>query len=112
MMDINGVEIWGPTLFDLFTVRRIPNVHQLVTYTSGTKLAGCMKYLEENYAKDLITRQKWVFPENIDPYDIGILIKEDEMLVNNSGVLLEKSWNKDDPRNRFKLPRAVGSNFL
>ncbi|PPQ84582.1 hypothetical protein CVT25_015785 [Psilocybe cyanescens] len=102
----NAQQIWGSTLFDFYTVRRIPSVPNLMTYTSGSKLAKWMQSQGETFSQDLVEKQKSEEePATVQPCDIGKLIKRNETMFINSKWSLEKSWSKEEVKDRFELPK-------
>lgn len=104
----NAQQIWGSTLFDFYTVRRIPSVPNLMTYTSGSKLAKWMQSQGETFSQDLVEKQKSEEePATVQPCDIGKLIKRNETMFINSKWSLEKSWSKEEVKDRFELPKPV-----
>ncbi|KAF8799148.1 hypothetical protein BYT27DRAFT_7121604 [Phlegmacium glaucopus] len=89
----NGSQIWGATLFDFYSVRRLPNFMHLVTYSSGSKLAAWMKANGEDYAKShLEFAEREADPHLILPYDISSLIEDGDAIV---GL---KSWVRDEDK--------------
>ncbi|KAF8894951.1 hypothetical protein CPB84DRAFT_1710693 [Gymnopilus junonius] len=96
-MTPNNVQIWGATLFDFYTVNRIPSVPNLVTFSSGSKLARWMKEQKETYAQDFVERQdEEEDPRLIFPCDIGRLIKDGE------AIFAERSWATVDGKGKEK----------
>ncbi|KAF8065394.1 hypothetical protein FPV67DRAFT_1419684 [Lyophyllum atratum] len=66
----NGLQLWGSTLFDFYHVRRIPDLPNLRTITTGSKLVKWMKANGElDHAQDEI---EWAEmeeePKVIDPW--------------------------------------------
>lgn len=97
-MASNGIQIWGATLRDFYTVHRLPSLINLRTHSSGSKLAAWMKSQGEMYAEDLIaTAAQEPDPHLIFPCDITPLIKANENLT-----FEEKSWIRKDPKGKSK----------
>ncbi|KAF8955687.1 hypothetical protein BDZ97DRAFT_1709159 [Flammula alnicola] len=87
----NGQQIWGATLFDFYTVYRFPEMHGLVTWSSGSKLAAWMKDNEEFYARDCIDgAEEEEEPRMIHPCDISQLIKDSEQTT------VSKTWVREE----------------
>lgn len=87
----NRAQIWGATLFNFYSVRRIPDLHNLVTFSSGSKLAAWMKANGEDYAKsELEFAEQEPDPYLVHPYPITELIQDTDALID------EKSWVRDD----------------
>ena len=112
-----GAEIWGATLLDFYTVRRMPDIFQLVTFSCGSKLAAWMKANGEDYAKDALDLAKEELdPYQIFPYNITGLIQDCDRSV------LDKCWvwgqDEDDNKGKGKeredwqVPQPVHSTVL
>ena len=87
----NRQQIWGATLFDFFTVHRIPELHTLCSLSSGSKLSAWMKKNGEDFAKDnLQYAELEPDPELVLPYNISRLIQDGDARVRG------KSWVRDD----------------
>jgi hypothetical protein len=89
----NNAQLWGATLFDFYTVNRLPETKNLVTLSSGSKLAAWMKANGEDYAKNQLEfAEDEDDPHLILPYEITKLIHlADSMQPHN-----KKSWIRDE----------------
>ncbi|KAH9485053.1 hypothetical protein JR316_0001959 [Psilocybe cubensis] len=102
----NGLQIWGETLFDFFSVSRVPGVTGLVTFTSGSKMVNWVNQHKETFAQDLVEQQKSeAEPTTVEPCDIGKLIQKNETMHINAKWSLQKSWSKDKEKDRYELPQ-------
>ncbi|KAG1761059.1 hypothetical protein EDD22DRAFT_780316 [Suillus occidentalis] len=71
----NGLDLWGATLYDFYHVRRLPNVPNYITNSTGSRLAKWMRQAGELTAKDeLYWADKEEDPKEIPVADIGELI--------------------------------------
>ncbi|KAG2126547.1 hypothetical protein DEU56DRAFT_742871 [Suillus clintonianus] len=71
----NGIDLWGATLYDFYHVRRLPNVQNFITNSSGSRLAKWMRQNGELIAQDeLFWADKEEDPKEIPVADIGELI--------------------------------------
>ncbi|KAG2749435.1 hypothetical protein P692DRAFT_20953361 [Suillus brevipes Sb2] len=71
----NGLDLWGATLYDFYHVRRLPNVPNYITNSTGSRLAKWMRQVGELTAKDeLYWADKEENPKEIPVADIGELI--------------------------------------
>ena len=87
----NEQQIWGATLFDFYTVHRIPELHGLISFSSGSKLSAWMKKMGEDFAKDNLEHAELEpDPQLILPYNISRLIQDED------ATMLEKSWVRED----------------
>ncbi|KAF5378317.1 hypothetical protein D9615_008774 [Tricholomella constricta] len=84
----NGIQLWGATLFDFYRVRRIPNLANLSTLSTGSKLLRWMKATGElDYAKDEI---EWAETEDepmvIQPWSPREAIEKMEQQIKQGKV--------------------------
>jgi len=109
----NGLEMWGSTRLDFYTVAVSGKKPNVVISSSGSKLAAWMKANgEDTYApaKVLMKRAEEEHdPVMITPCDIAELVKDGENLLGS-----EKSWARNGPRDGKKqedweLPKPVSS---
>ncbi|KAG2054195.1 hypothetical protein BDR06DRAFT_847148, partial [Suillus hirtellus] len=71
----NGLDLWGATLYDFYHVRRLPNVPNYITNSTGSRLAKWMRQAGELTAKDeLYWADQEEDPKEIPVADIGELI--------------------------------------
>lgn len=104
----NAQQIWGATLFDFYSVRRMPNVPNMMTYTSGSKMAKWVQEHKETFTQDLVEQQKSeADPTTVQPCDIGKLIQKNETMYINSRWSFQKSWSKDIEKDHYELPEPV-----
>ncbi|KAH7915867.1 hypothetical protein BJ138DRAFT_996940, partial [Hygrophoropsis aurantiaca] len=75
-----GIQLWGATLYDFYHVRRLPDVPNLRTTSTGSKLAASMRAMGELKAAD--EEIEWADmeedPKEIPPADIGEMIRKYE----------------------------------
>lgn len=76
----NGYPIWGETLYDFYQTSRIPGMPNLVTYSSGSRLAAYMRGFGELSvaADELAWADSESDPKQIFPCDVGQLIRDYE----------------------------------
>ncbi|KZV77143.1 hypothetical protein PENSPDRAFT_597002 [Peniophora sp. CONT] len=88
----NGYPIWGETLYDFYRTYRIPTLPNLVTSSSGSRLAAWMRSFGEldAAADELAWANSEGDPKQIFPCDVGQLIRDYER--NTAGL---------DPTNDF-----------
>ncbi|KAG2030186.1 hypothetical protein BDR03DRAFT_906199 [Suillus americanus] len=71
----NGMDLWGATLYDFYHVRRLPEMPNYITNSTGSRLAKWMRQAGELIAKDeLYWADKEEDPKEIPVADIGELI--------------------------------------
>lgn len=109
----NGIDIWGATLYDFYTVHRHPEHKGLVTLSSGSRLAAWMKMHGEPYATGALqAAEEEAEPHIIKPLDIGEQIEDQE-----NKPWTKKSWakwhntgkaGKGRAREDWELPNNVG----
>ncbi|KZV64646.1 hypothetical protein PENSPDRAFT_757114 [Peniophora sp. CONT] len=79
-MTSNECQIWGDTLYDLFMTTRIPGLHGLRTFTSGSLMRAHMLRLGE--LKAAADEMDWAAsepePKQLQPFDVGTLIRDAE----------------------------------
>ncbi|KAG0696082.1 hypothetical protein DFH29DRAFT_813439, partial [Suillus ampliporus] len=72
----NGLDLWGATLYDFYHVRRLPDVPNYITTSTGSRLAKWMRQEGELIAEDEIYwADKEEDPKEIPVVDIGELIR-------------------------------------
>ncbi|KAG1727069.1 uncharacterized protein EDB91DRAFT_1061351, partial [Suillus paluster] len=72
----NGLDLWGATLYDFYHVRRLPNVPNYITTSTGSRLAKWMRQAGELIAEDeLYWADKEEDPKEIPVVDLGELIR-------------------------------------
>ncbi|KAH6903271.1 hypothetical protein BKA70DRAFT_1387744 [Coprinopsis sp. MPI-PUGE-AT-0042] len=82
----NGIEAWGNSLFDFYSVQRMPDVPSLVTFTTGSKLLTWMKKNGEMYAEDqMAMAESEPEPEEIRPWPIAESFKDTDRRVSMKG---------------------------
>jgi hypothetical protein len=108
----NGLEMWGATRLDFYTVALSGKKPNVVISSSGSKLAAWMKANgEDTYGPATVLMRRAETeeePELIYPCDIAQLIKDGEANTFN------KSWARNGPGDGkeqadWKLPKPVGS---
>jgi hypothetical protein len=78
----NGIEAWGNSLFDFFTVQRFPDVRSVALYTTGSKLLAWMKKHGETYAEDqLVLAEDEPEPREVHPWPIAEALKDTDCLL-------------------------------
>ncbi|KAF8955685.1 hypothetical protein BDZ97DRAFT_1764584 [Flammula alnicola] len=110
----NGLQLWGATLSDFYIVYRWPDMHDLLTTSSGSKLAAWMKANGESYAQDCIEgAEEEEEPREIHPCDIGERIEDAERLIFNKSWILqgEGSKGKGKEREEWELPHPVEQRY-
>lgn len=91
----NGLDLWGATLYDFYHVRRLPNVPNYITNSTGSRLAKWMRQVGELTAKDeLYWADKEEDPREIPVADIGELIRCSDMRV-RLGIYDQYSTRKE-----------------
>lgn len=91
----NKAELWGATIFNFYSTRRFPDITNLVTLSSGSKLAAWMKANGEDYAKDQLEfAENEEDPHIVLPYEITELIRDYEIM--NTAGMSDKSWISDE----------------
>jgi hypothetical protein len=91
----NNSQLWGATLFDFYSTRRFPDIMNLVTFSSGSKLAAWMKANGEHYAKDQLEfAENEEDPHLVLPYEITGLIQDFDVM--NTADMPDKSWIRDE----------------
>jgi hypothetical protein len=91
----NGLDLWGATLYDFYHVRRLPNVPNYITNSTGSRLAKWMRQVGELTAKDeLFWADKEEDPKEIPVADIGELIGCYDMRV-RLGIFNQYSTRKE-----------------
>jgi hypothetical protein len=91
----NKAQLWGATLFDFYSTRRFPDILNLMTLSSGSKLAAWMKANGEDYAKDQLEfAENEEHPHIILPYEITELIQIHDVM--NTADMPDKSWIRDE----------------
>jgi hypothetical protein len=91
----NGLDLWGATLYDFYHVRRLPNVPNYITNSTGSRLAKWMRQVGELTAKDeLYWADKEEDPKEIPVADIGELIECYDTRV-RLGILNQYSCRKE-----------------
>ncbi|KDR75788.1 hypothetical protein GALMADRAFT_248488 [Galerina marginata CBS 339.88] len=99
----NMVQIWGATLLDFYTVRRIPSLESLATFSSGSKLGAWMKSQGETFAQDFVERSEAEEePKLILPCDVGRLIRDGEAIYS------DKKWVNDAAKGKGKGKEKEG----
>ncbi|KAF9483226.1 hypothetical protein BDN70DRAFT_852095 [Pholiota conissans] len=94
----NGSNIWGATLFDLYTVHRSPDCPGLITLSSGSRIAAWMKEHGETYASACLqAAEEEEEPHLILPTDIARLIKDGERMVCHKAT-----WHPVQPKKNKK----------
>ena len=80
----NGLQLWGATMFDFYTVLRHPSIPNLRTLSVGSKLLEWVKKVGEDY-KLARSTYEWVereeVPKTFEPCDIEVLVQEGEAVM-------------------------------
>lgn len=113
----NGVQLWGSTLFDFFTVLRIPGLSKLRTFSSGSKLLEWCKANGEYEGENAVAGQciAWAEgekdPEIVPVYNVANLIRS----LENLAFADESAKDEESREGRmevdkepFVLPQPVG----
>ncbi|KAF8955690.1 hypothetical protein BDZ97DRAFT_259558 [Flammula alnicola] len=78
----NKLQLWGATLFDFYHVNRIVTIKNLVTTSTGSKLAAWVKAQGEDGYEPAKGMLEWAEdeadPEVVEPCDIAQLIQDGE----------------------------------
>ena len=82
-MTSNEIQFWGATLWDFYWVHRMPNVPNLITVSTGSKLSKWMiEHKEtEHAASEIEWAQIEADPCEINPYPIANAIEAQEMRI-------------------------------
>lgn len=99
----NGIQLWGSTLFDFYRTQRFPDLPNLSTISTGSKLMKWMKAHgeTETCAEEILWAEREEEPHVIKPYDIVSLLREQEALIRSGrlGKMLSvaeaKRWGFD-----------------
>lgn len=102
----SGVQIWGATLSDLYRTYRIPSIKELVTVSSGSKLAEWMKKNGElDWAPDEIALAELEDePVQVPPCDIADLVQPTEHKI------ALKFWGTPMPQTQEKKKKRKRKN--
>ncbi|KAG1739589.1 hypothetical protein EDB19DRAFT_1635754 [Suillus lakei] len=107
----NGLDLWGATLYDFYHVRRLPNVPNYITNSTGSRLAKWMRQAGELTAKDeLFWADKEEDPKEIPVADIGELIGCYDTRV-NLGIFNQR-WRGFDPSRNPILQQRIPLHLL
>ena len=82
---IEGLQLWGASLFDFYRVQRHPSVTNVETLSTSSKLLGFVKSIGEDYpvARPMVERaEREEDPKLIEPFDIARLIQNEEREIN------------------------------
>jgi hypothetical protein len=91
----NKAQLWGATLFNFYSTRRFPDLMNLMTFSSGSKLAAWMKENGEDYAKDQLEfAENEKDPHIVLPYEITGLIQNYDSM--NTEDMPDRSWIRDE----------------
>ncbi|RDB22951.1 hypothetical protein Hypma_009907 [Hypsizygus marmoreus] len=112
----NGIQLWGATIFDFYRVRRLPDVPNLSTITTGSKLMRWMKANNElEYARDEI---EWAEheedPKVIEPHGPHAFVEAQEAKIRagetgKSMPLMEQTNDKGKSRSSVFDPSNYSS---
>jgi hypothetical protein len=82
-MTSNEIQFWGATLWDFYWVHRMPNVPNLITISTGSKLSKWMMERKEteHAASEIEWAQIEADPREINPYPIADAIEAQEMRI-------------------------------
>ena len=82
-MTSNEIQFWGATLWDFYWVQRMPNVPNLITISTGSKLSKWM--MEHKETEHATSEIEWAQieadPREINPYPIADAIEAQEMRI-------------------------------
>ena len=100
-MTSNGIQFWGATLWDFFSVYRFPDLEQLMSVSTGSKLAKWM--IENNEtdhaASEIYWAQQEPDPCQITPYPISGVIEDRERKIRlgicGKSMLLDASIDEE-----------------
>ncbi|KDR72254.1 hypothetical protein GALMADRAFT_74168 [Galerina marginata CBS 339.88] len=110
-----GLQIWGETLFDFYSVNRLPGLFGQITHSSGSKLAAWMKkFGEADFVKArnfMLRAEEEDEPRLIEPCDIARLIKDEEhiwpMQTGKRSWVRKVGKGKGMEREFWQLPEPV-----
>ena len=82
-MSSNEIQFWGATLWDFYWVHRMPNVPNLISISTGSKLSKWMiEHKEtEHAASEIEWAQTEAEPRQVNPYPIADAIEAQEMRI-------------------------------
>jgi len=105
---IQGLQLWGGSLFDFYRVQRHPSLTNIETLSTSSKLLEFVKSVGEDYpvARPMVERaEREADPRMIEPFNIARLIHNEECEINAYILLTRKKGveeKRDDPNTNEK----------